>query len=205
MTVIGLTGNIASGKSLVAEVLKEKDALIIDADVVAREVVEPGTEGWNKLRSEFGDDILNSDGTVNRKTLGDTVFANPVLLKKLNNIVHPIIIKEINDKIDSFRAGGGDRVMVIDAPLLIETGLHRLVDEVWVVDIPGELQVRRLMERDRLTREQAQERIDSQMPAAEKKKYADIVIDNSGDREHTREVVTELWERRFGKTWGGNS
>jgi len=104
MTVIGLTGSIASGKSLVAEVLKEKGAVLIDADVVAREVVEPGTEGWNKLRTEFGDAVLNPDGTVNRKALGNMVFASPGLLKKLNNIVHPIIEKEVIGKINLFRA-----------------------------------------------------------------------------------------------------
>ncbi len=201
MTVIGLTGSIASGKSLVAEVLKEKGAVLIDADVVAREVVEPGTEGWNKLRTEFGDAVLNPDGTVNRKALGNMVFASPGLLKKLNNIVHPIIEKEVIGKINLFRAGSvnGNEVMVIDAPLLIEAGMHRLVDEVWVVDIPHEVRVRRLMERDRLTREQALGRIKSQMPAEEKKKYAGIVIDNSGDRHDTRKAVAELWERRFGK------
>ena len=199
MTVIGLTGSIASGKSLVAEILKEKGAVLIDADVVAREVVEPGTEGWNQIRTEFGDAILNPDGTINRKELGNMVFASPGLLKKLNNIVHPFIIKEISREINLFRARTGNQVMVIDAPLLIEAGMQHMADEVWVVDVPDEVRVKRLMQRDRLTREQALDRIKSQMPAEEKKKYADIVIDNSGDRYDTRKAVAELWERRFGK------
>ncbi|WP_418792096.1 dephospho-CoA kinase [Phosphitispora sp. TUW77] len=199
MTVIGLTGSIASGKSLVAAVLKEKGAVVIDADIVAREVVEPGTEGWNKLRTEFGDDILNLDGSINRKALGNMVFARSDSLKRLNNILHPIIVKEISGKINLFRAGSENQVMVIDAPLLIETGMHCLVDEVWVVEVPDEVQIRRLMERDRLTREQALARIKSQMPVQEKKKYADIVIDNNRNRDDTRKAVAELWETRFGK------
>ncbi len=200
MPVIGLTGSIASGKSLVTEILKDLGAQVVDADVVAREAVEPGSEGWRQVVAAFGEGVLKRDGTINRKLLGERVFKDPGLRTKLNNITHPIIIKEIRERIDRFRKhdAGLRRVLVLDAPLLLETGLDNLVDEVWVVDVPEETQVERLMERDGLSREQALRRIASQMGSAEKKKHADVVIDNSGDSAATRKQVMGLWEQRFG-------
>ncbi|PKM80238.1 MAG: dephospho-CoA kinase [Firmicutes bacterium HGW-Firmicutes-14] len=203
MPVIGLTGSIASGKSLVAGILQELGARVIDADIVAREVVMPGTRAWEKIRDSFGDGVLNADnGTIDRKRLGRMVFSDPDKRKRLNEITHPLITDLIKKEIDTFRAGDGGegRVLVIDAPLLIETGLDQLVDEVWVVDIPVELQVARLMERDRLTRREALARISAQMPLEEKKKYARRIIDNSQDTASTRQMVMNLWKDCFGKS-----
>ncbi len=202
MPVIGLTGSIASGKSFVTKILKELGARIIDADVIARQIVEPGTVGWQQIKEAFGEEVLNPDLTVSRKKLADIVFPDRARMRKLNEITHPIIIQNIKEEINRFRMAAGEptRVLVVDAPLLIETGLHELVDEVWVVDIPEELQIRRLMERDGLTREQALDRIGSQMPAAEKKKYADVVIDNSGDFSATRKTVEDLWKQHLTKS-----
>lgn len=200
MPVIGLTGNIASGKSLVSGILAEQGARIIDADKVAREVVSPGSTGWKEIRESFGDQILNPDLTVNRKALGSLVFADQARMSRLNAITHPLIIKEIRTKIDDFRSRAGNQreLLVVDAPLLIETGLHRYVDEVWVVDIPAEMQVRRLMARDGIGREKALQKISSQMPAVQKRGYAQVVIDNSGEMNNTRRFVTELLAKRFG-------
>ncbi len=196
MPVIGLTGSIASGKSFVSRILKELGAHVIDADVIARQVVEPGTAGWRQIKKVFGDEVLKPDLTVDRKKLAGAVFQDPQKMKKINEITHPLIISKIREEISQFRtsADAADKVLVVDAPLLIETGLHNSVDQVWVVDIPEELQVRRLMKRDRLTREQALARIRSQMPTGEKKKYADVIIDNSGDLTSTRQAVKDLWK-----------
>jgi len=199
MAVIGLTGNIASGKSLVSASLKSLGARVIDADTVAREVVLPGTGAWHKIVETFGPGVLNRDRTLNRVALGAIVFGAPHRLKQLNEITHPVIVERIKSEIDAFRSGGTG-VLVVDAPLLIETGLHRLVDEIWVVEIPADLQVRRLTERDRLTREQALERVCSQMATAEKRKYAQVIIDNSGDAARTRKIVERLWQERFGES-----
>lgn len=201
MPVIGLTGNIASGKSLVSRTLQDLGAQVIDADSVARSVVKPGTPGWKQVIECFGQEILNPDGTINRKELGSRVFGDPRQLKMLNSITHPLILEEIEAAIKNFREQNKepDNVLVIDAPLLIETGLQRLVDEVWMVDLPEQIQVERLMARNRLTRDEAMKRISSQMPADEKKKLAQVVIDNSGDVMTTQKTVRDIWQRRFMK------
>jgi len=199
MTVIGLTGNIASGKSMVAKVLEELGARVISADEVAREVVEPRTPAWNRIREVFGDEVLNRDLTINRKKLGEMVFGNTSRINELNSITHPVIIEKIAGEIAGFRAGadGRSKVLIVEAPLLLETGLDKLVDEVWVVGIPEEVQINRLIKRDHLTRGQALDRIHSQMPAEEKRKLAGVFIDNSGDIDSTRTFIHNLWNDRF--------
>lgn len=197
MSVIGLTGGIASGKSLVSAILRQLGAQIVDADEVARLVVEPGTAGLDEIREAFGDSVLNPDGTLNRKALGAIVFADPDRLKQLNAITHPKIISYTEKEIAKHREGKGSKVLVLDAALLIEAGFYRLVDEVWLVVVTRDVQVSRLMERDGFSREQALQRISSQMPVEEKQKYARVIIDNSGTMEETREKVEELWRQRF--------
>lgn len=206
MPVIGLTGGIASGKSLVSETLKELGALVIDADTVAREVVESGSRGWKQVVESFGEDILYPDGTIDRRKLGHLVFADPKKLKLLNDITHPLILNKINSEIKKYRDLDQQtgKVMVIDAPLLIETGLHSLADEVWVVDIPEEVQVERLIRRDGMSREEAWSRINSQMPASEKKKLAQVIINNSGETTTTQETVRDIWKHRFHVARGGD-
>lgn len=198
MSVIGLTGGIASGKSLVSAVLRKLGAKIVDADEVARLVVEPGTAGWAEIRREFGDKVLNPDGSINRKALGGIVFANPAQLAKLNKITHPHILNYFRNELDSFREQKGAPALVLDVALLIESGFYRLVDEVWLVVVSREVQISRLIERDGISREQALQRINCQMAVEEKQKYADIVIDNSGSLESTRQKVETLWKQRFG-------
>lgn len=194
MPVVGLTGSIASGKSLVSRILKDMGITIVDADLVAREVVKPGQPAWHKIKKTFGSEVLNVDLTINRKLLAEKVFGNEQRLKSLNAITHPVIIEKIAGEINVFRTESRNRqkLLVIDVALLIETGLEKMVDKVWVVYIPEEIQIERLIKRDRITYEQALKRVRSQMSGEEKKKHADAVIDNSGTVEETRERVEQL-------------
>lgn len=191
--VIGLTGGIASGKSAVSAVLKELGAEVIDADIISRQVVEPGLPAWQQIVDEFQESILNKDGTINRKKLGEIVFADPAKLDKLNKITHPYIIAEIENLIAKHRSSGEKGVVVLEAPLLLELGLERLVDEVWVVAVHPTIQLKRLMERDKLSTRAAVNRIEAQMPLEEKVKKADRVIDNSGTLQETEEQVKKIW------------
>ncbi|MCL5047116.1 MAG: dephospho-CoA kinase [Actinobacteria bacterium] len=194
MVVIGLTGGIASGKSTVSRILKELGAEIVDADLVAKEVVRPNTDAWRELVSEFGRGILNPDKTINRRKLGNMVFPDKTALAKLNHITHPRILKRITERIAQARQAG-IRVLVLDAPLLIESGTVSMADQVWVVAVDQETQLTRLMARDHFTFQEALNRLNSQMPLAEKIKYATVVIDNSGSLEETRARITGLWEK----------
>jgi dephospho-CoA kinase len=191
MRVIGLTGGIATGKSTVSQILAEEGFPIIDADLIAREVVQPGEPAYRDIVHSFGEEILNNDGTINRKLLGRLVFGEPAFLQSLNQITHPRIIEEINRRLQTLREKGAE-VAILDAPLLIETKLHLLVDEVWVVTCPRELQIKRLQERDNLSAAEAEARIKAQMPLEQKISYARQVIDNSKDKAHTRRQVQRI-------------
>ena len=191
MRVIGLTGGIATGKSTVSRMLAEKGLPIVDADLIAREVVEPGKPAYREIVQTFGGEILQADGTLNRKLLGKLVFGDPARLQTLNQITHPRIREEIEGRLQALR-DKGIKLAVLDAPLLIEANLQPLVDEVWVVTCPRELQIKRLQERDNLSVPEAEARIKAQMPLEEKIKYAQRVIDNSRDIAHTRRQVQEL-------------
>ncbi|MDI9569089.1 MAG: dephospho-CoA kinase [Bacillota bacterium] len=191
MRVIGLTGGIATGKSTVSRMLAEKGLPIVDADLIAREVVEPGKPAYREIVQTFGGEILQADGTLNRKLLGKLVFGDPARLQTLNQITHPRIREEIEGRLQALRDKGTE-LAVLDAPLLIEANLQPLVDEVWVVTCPRELQIKRLQERDNLSVPEAEGRIKAQMPLEEKIKYAQRVIDNSRDIAHTRRQVQEL-------------
>lgn len=194
MPVVGLTGSIASGKSLVSRILQDMGIRVIDADLIAREVVKPGQPAWQKIKETFGGEVLSTDLTINRKLLAEKVFGNEQMLNTLNAITHPVIIEKINREISIFRKESQNRqeLLIIDVVLLIESGLVHLVDKVWVVYIPEEIQIKRLMKRDQITYEQALKRVGSQMSGEEKKKHADAVIDNSGTMEETRERVEQL-------------
>ncbi len=192
MHVIGLTGGIASGKSLVSGELRKLGAEVIDADQIAREVVQPGKPAWMQIVREFGDSFLDSSGHIDRKALGRLVFSDPRELEKLNRITHPPILAEIARLLQCrIPASGG--VVVIDAPLLFETGLDKLVDEIWVVDADFPTQLRRLMERDRLSEHEARRRIALQMPLPEKVRSADRILKNTGTPEMTVRQVREAW------------
>jgi dephospho-CoA kinase len=194
MPVIGVTGSIAGGKSLVTSFLAELGAKVIDADIIAREVVKPGTQVWKEISNIFGRSILNSDQTINRKALGAIVFNNTEERAKLNRITHPAIIDKVRTEVKEFekKEQGKNKLLVVVAPLLIETGLCNEVDEVWLVYVPEKVQIQRLMCRDKITREEAVKKIRSQMPLEEKKKYAHVIIDNSGEMALTRKTVEAL-------------
>jgi len=190
--IVGLTGGIATGKSLVAGELKRLGAHIIDADRVAREIVEPGKPAYNDIVKEFGPGIIQPDGTVDRKALGNIVFCDPVALDRLNSITHPRIRERIREEAGRLSADG-DAIVVLDIALLIEMGVRYEVEKIIVVYCDDEQQVQRLMERDNLTRVEAQKRLSCQMDIKEKLKYADYVIDNSGPMDKTIEQARALY------------
>ncbi|MBR5319390.1 MAG: dephospho-CoA kinase [Peptococcaceae bacterium] len=186
--IIGLTGGIACGKSMVSEYLRQKGIPVIDADLVARQVVEPGSIGLQQIRDAFGAQYLLADGSLNREMLGRKVFAEPEALKRLNAITGPLILAELKSQL---REAGS--VVVLDAVLLLEEEqYHQLVDQVWVVTAGPELQLERLIQRNGYSFRQAKNRIASQMTDAQRVVYADAVIDNSGTREETWHQVDVL-------------
>lgn len=191
MRVIGLTGGIASGKSTILKMFQEKNIPIIDADVVAREVVKKESPVLKCIAKEFGEIVLNDDGTLNRRKLGEIVFENKENLKKLNSITHPAIIRNIREKLTELTNEGND-YCVIDAALLIESGLVELTDKVILVYANREIQLSRLLERDKLSLLEAKNRIESQSSFEEKKKYADHIIDNSGEIEYTKTQFNKI-------------
>lgn len=195
MKVIGLTGGIASGKSTVASFLKELGAYVIDADQVAREIVRVGCPAWLDIVREFGEEILCPDRRIDRGKLGKIIFQQPEARKRLNEITHPRIIGEIENRIEKIKREEKERVIVIDVPLLIETGMTKMVDEVWLAFLPEEKQISRLMERDGCTKEEAERRIKSQIPIQEKRKFAHRIIDTSGLLKDTRRQINFFWQQ----------
>lgn len=201
MHVIGLTGGIAAGKSTVSQHLASLGAIILDADKVAREVVTPGKPALRELVKEFGDEILLSDGTLNRGKLGQLIFNDPQKREVLNKITHPKITAELKQRLAELRGKyeSLNKVVVLDAALLVEVGLVPLVEEVWVVVVDRETQIKRLTERDNFTREEAESRLKSQMPLEQRLVYANHIIQNNGSRETTIMQVNDLWNNLTSK------
>ncbi|HNY64368.1 MAG TPA: dephospho-CoA kinase [Deltaproteobacteria bacterium] len=195
MVVAGLTGGIATGKSTVARVLAGLGALVVDADRIAREVVAKGTPVWQAIRDAFGDEVLGPDGELDRDAMGAIIFSDPEKRALLNGIVHPAVYEEMDLQVEAAKSLGPGTVVVCDVPLLIETGMHKGFRDVILAYVPEDVQVERLMARDRISREQALKKVRSQMPIEEKRKYATIVIDNSGTCEQTREQVLSVYRR----------
>ncbi len=191
--IVGLTGGVASGKNLVAEELERLGAVVIDADLVAREITKPGTPAYREIVRRFGEKILMPDGSINRKALGEIVFSDPNELKALNGITHPPIIREIERRIEELRRKDPGAVVVLNAPLLIEVGLYRKMDKVVVVYADEKRQIERMMKRDEITRKEAVKRVRAQMPLKKKLDFADYVIDNNGSKERTREQTRKLY------------
>lgn len=194
MLVIGLTGGIASGKSTVSRYLRERGAAIIDADIIAKDLVARGNPAWREIVACFGEQVLDETGNIDRKRLGEIIFMDSQARKKLNSIVHPKVIEATKKRIRELQDKDDVPLVVVDAPLLLEAGMTDLVDEVWVVAVPVQEQVNRLVFRDKLSREEALKRINSQMPLSEKLAYADRVIDNSGSMEETIKTLDSLWK-----------
>ncbi|WP_068619896.1 dephospho-CoA kinase [Paenibacillus tuaregi] len=190
---IGLTGGIATGKSTVSQMLVKRGALLIDADIVAREVMLPGHPVLDAVVAHFGQAMLLPDGTLNRKKLGEHIFAHKEERKVLEGITHPAIRAEMRSRAAALESQHPGKLIVSDIPLLYETGQGDSFDEVMVVYIPREMQLSRLMKRNDLTREEALARISAQMDIEEKKRLADIVIDNSLGLEHTEQQIDQFW------------
>ena len=187
--LIGLTGNIATGKSEVARILVELGAHVIDADQVAHDVMRPGGPAYHAVVEAFGPHILAADGTIDRGRLGAIVFRDPVALQRLEAAVHPATMVEVGRRI----AQAPEQVVVVEAIKLIETGMHRLYIALWVVTAPRWLQIARLVARRGLTEEQAALRVDAQPPQEEKVALADQVIVNDGNLVLLRERVESAW------------
>jgi len=199
--IIGLTGSIASGKSTVSKMLAELGYPIVDADLVARVVVEPGTETLKEIRAVFGESVILPDGTLNRAKLGEVIFNDPASRQKLNNIIHPAIRKEMLRQRDAFLAQGYETV-ILDIPLLFESKLLNFADKILVVSVSEENQLKRLMERNKLTEQEALARIGSQLPMAVKEAGADAVIYNNGTIEQTKQqlmLILNEWGVKIGK------
>ena len=193
MLKVGLTGGIASGKSTVAEAFARLGAKVLDADKVAREVVLPGQPAWRKLQQAFGPEFFLPDGEVNRSKLRRLVFADPEERSKLNAIVHPEVMKEINCRFEQLTTSAQDAVVVVDVPLLLEVGVAHRFDRVIVVYVTKSIQIERLRQRDGLSLEEARRALSTQMVLNKKVEQADYVIDNSGTRAETQAQVEEVW------------
>ena len=195
MIRVGLTGSIAVGKSFVLEIFRELGCHVLDADETAREVVEPGTKGLAEIVENFGDEILSADGSLDRKKMGRIVFAEEGKRQLLNSIVHPLVIDAQNTWIEQCEQDDPDGIAIVDAALMIESGGYKRFDKLIVVWCRPEIQLERLMLRDRLSADEASRRVAAQMPQEEKKSYADYLIDTSNGFEDTRDQTTEIFSR----------
>jgi dephospho-CoA kinase len=191
MFVIGLTGGIGTGKSTVAEVLKEQGAPVLSADLVGHEVYLPGRPGYHAILAEWPE-VRADDGTIDRKKLGGIVFGDPKKLAKLNSITHPRMKGMMREKLAEIERQGAT-VAVLEAALLLEARWDDLATEIWLTDTPPEVAAKRVAERSGLDEKQVMERIRSQMSRDERKQRAQKVIDTSGDMEATRRQTLELW------------
>ena len=192
MLRVGLTGSIAVGKSFVASVFAELGCHVLDADQTAREVVMPGTPGLQALVVEFGEQVLTADGTLDRKRLGAIVFADEEKRQRLNHILHPFIIARQDEILNEWERNDPRGIGIVDAALMIESGGYKRFDKLIVVHCRPEVQLERLILRDKLSRDEAQRRIDSQMPQEEKQKFADYLIDTSDGFDLTRVRTIEV-------------
>ncbi len=192
--VIGLTGSIATGKSTIANMLKELNIAVIDADLIAREVVEVDEPAYLEIVGEFGEVILYENKELDRKALGNIVFKDEEKRKKLNNIIHPAIRKEMLAQRDNLIEEGPEAI-IMDIPLLFESGLEDYVEKILVAYITEETQLERLIARDKSTEEEALSRIKSQISIEDKKKKADAIIDNNGTREESYKQLLNVLEK----------
>lgn len=194
MKIVALTGGIACGKSTLAEILRELGAPVIDADDISRNLTAPGGKALPALWETFGGDVFQDDHTLNRAALAARVFQDPEQLRKLNAVTHPLIIEQMQSEIERCRDSGAT-VVVLDVPLLFETGFDRLADETVCVSAPLPVQLERLMSRNGLTEEQAMARIRSQMPLSEKEKRADRTISTDRPLEELRTLMNRLYRQ----------
>lgn len=192
--IIGLTGSIASGKSTVAQMLQGYQLPIVDADIVARQVVEPGTQTLQQIAEAFGQEVMKEDGTMDREKVGAIIFHEPAQRKVLNDIIHPAIRAEMLRQRDELLQNGAAHV-VMDIPLLFESKLQHFVDKILVVSVTEEIQLARLMERNQLPKSEARARIASQLPMSVKEKGADAVIYNNTTKQSTAEQLEKILQQ----------
>lgn len=191
--VIGLTGGIGSGKSTVASLLAELGARVVDADKIGHWVYRSGSEGFRAVVDAFGPDVVAPDGTIDRARLGKRVFADPAARARLNAIVHPRIGAELAARIAAARADGYEGPVVVEAAVLLEAGWKPMVDQLWVVSVDPETAIARVVASRGLARAEVERRIAAQMSDAERRRHADVVIDNSGSLESLRAQVERAW------------
>ncbi|MEI8342268.1 MAG: dephospho-CoA kinase [Verrucomicrobiota bacterium] len=194
MRVIGLTGGIASGKSSVARFFLQRKIPVIDADQLARDAVQPGSHALERIAELFGPAVLTTDGTLDRARVRELIFCDTEKRRQLEEILHPQI-RNLAEAAIARAAAGGERLLIYMAPRLIEAGVAKYVDEVWVVTVRPEVQRERLMKRDVIDREAAERIIASQMPLDEKERHGRVVIDNSGTPQETERMLEEIWKR----------
>ena len=194
MLIVGLTGGVASGKTVISQILREEGAYLIDADQIARDLVRPYTSTWNELRRVFGDGILDEDGSIHRKKLAAKVFSNPEQRNLLNQILHPRIQEEMDRRAKEIAQNDPAAIVVIDAALLVELGDYREMDRLIVVASTETQQIERLRNRNGMEEEEAQKVIASQMPLEEKLRVADFIIRNEGSLEETKKRVKEVFQ-----------
>ena len=192
MVKIGLTGGIASGKSTVSNMLRSLGATVIDADQIAHQLMKPERELWQKVVDFFGEEILQSNGEIDRSELGEIIFNNPQKKEALDQLTHPTIIAKIKEKVENLNCK--HKIVIADVPLLIEVEIMDFFAEVWLVYVKREVQIKRLMSRDNTDRATAVNKIEAQMSLKRKKEYADRIIDNNGSEEELEKQVQKLWK-----------
>ena len=192
--LVGLTGGIATGKSTISEMLRRLGAEVIDADLLAREVVAPGRRAFAEVVREFGREVVATDGTLDRARLGAVVFADPDKRKRLEAITHPAIRERFTERLAELEARGFDGLVFFDAAVIVESGGYKTLDRLVVVLTDEATELARLMARDGIGRDEALQKIRSQMPVADKAKLAQHVIDNAGDRTATEAQVRRVYE-----------
>jgi len=203
MVRVGLTGGIASGKSSVCDIFSRLGARVLDADIIAREVVKPGRPAWMKLRETFGLEFFHPDGSLNRRSLRRLVFRDPEKRRQLDEIVHPEVMRAVREWLEAMGRGEPHAVLLVDIPLLVEVGAVKGFDRVVLVFVKEEIQLARLMERDRLSLEEARKALEAQMPLREKLAFADYVVDNNGSLEETQLQVEAVWRELFSLAHAG--
>jgi dephospho-CoA kinase len=195
--IVGLTGGIGAGKSTVAAILAELGARVIDADRIGHEVYRPGTEGFRSIVEAFGSGVVGADGSIDRRALGALVFADPAARARLNAIVHPLIVAELQRRLVAARAEDGPPI-VIEAAIMLEAGWRGLVDRVWVVSTRPEHAIARVVASRELGPAEVERRLAAQMPDAERRRLADLVIENDGDPAALRREVEKAWQTLVG-------
>ena len=190
---IGLTGGIGSGKSTVAGMLAELGASVIDADRVGHEIYRPGSEGFRLVREAFGSEIVAADGTIDRKALGAKVFGDPAELARLNALLHPLIGTAIRERVEALRSAHPNAPVVVEAAIMLEAG-WRFFDRLWVVVVSREVAIARVMASRGLDRAEVERRIEAQLPDAERRRHADVVLENDGSLDVLRAQVEAAWQ-----------